>query len=194
MLFDSRARATAHGDVSLPLIRRFSDVQDLIDYLDQVFSTIASEHSVVGEPYPTIAWSANRVAVEQSDVEVGRPLLPVRYLERPMQLSPLRASSDGPDALISQLQRYATVQRDATASFQSEAQHTRRILSALASSVAGVHDRLSRGVYVPDADYSGIPRRLQFPPARTSDDFEDAGVETETETDLMDEGESVREG
>ena len=100
MLFDSRSRAVAHGDASLPLVRRYSDVQDLIEYIDQVFLTLPSQHSYVGEPYPLIAWAPNRVAAEQSDAEVGRPLLPIRYMERPMQLSSFRASSDSLDGLL----------------------------------------------------------------------------------------------
>ena len=39
-MYDSRARAIAHGDMTLPTVRSQSDVQALVDYLDGVFATM----------------------------------------------------------------------------------------------------------------------------------------------------------
>ena len=57
LMYDSRARAVAHGDMTLPTVRSQSDVQALVDYLDGVFATMTTQHSFLGSPYPTIAWS-----------------------------------------------------------------------------------------------------------------------------------------
>ena len=178
MLFDSRSRAVAHGDASLPLVRRYSDVQDLIEYLDQVFLTLPSQHSYVGEPYPLIAWAPNRVTAEQSDAEVGRPLLPIRYMERPMQLSSFRASSDSLDGLLTRFQGLLDECRTANRDARSEAVRFARGLGSVEAGVRDLHARLSEGVYVPDG-YSGIPRRLQFARPPDVEAMEEGEVEDE---------------
>ena len=78
LMYDSRARAIAHGDMTLPTVRSQSDVQALVDYLDGVFATMTTQHSFLGSPYPAIAWSPNQVIAEQADSDAGRPLPSVR--------------------------------------------------------------------------------------------------------------------
>ena len=78
LMYDSRARAVAHGDMTLPTVRSQSDVQALVDYLDGVFATMTTQHSFLGSPYPAIAWSPNQVIAEQADSDAGRPLPSVR--------------------------------------------------------------------------------------------------------------------
>ena len=39
LMYDSRARAIAHGNMTLPTVRSQSDIQALVDYLDGVFAT-----------------------------------------------------------------------------------------------------------------------------------------------------------
>ena len=51
LLFDSRARAVAHGDASLPSVHSQSEVLALIEYLDTVFASTLSQHSFIGSPY-----------------------------------------------------------------------------------------------------------------------------------------------
>ena len=99
-MYDSRARAIAHGDMMLPTVRSQSDVQALVDYLDGVFATMTTQHSFLGSPYPAIAWSPNQVIAEQADSDAGCPLPSVCYLDGPLQLSDLRSSAHGWDSLI----------------------------------------------------------------------------------------------
>lgn len=131
MLFDSRARAVAHGDAALPSVRSQSDVQALVEYLDEVFATLPSEHSMLGVPYPAIAWSVNQVTAEQADSEAGHPLPSVRYLDRPLQLSSLRSSAEGWDSLVRRIQAIVQTQRDASNSMRIEATETHTRLTAI---------------------------------------------------------------
>ncbi|EPS93010.1 hypothetical protein FOMPIDRAFT_94388 [Fomitopsis schrenkii] len=140
MLFDSRARAVAHGDAALPSVRSQSDVQALVEYLDEVFATLPSEHSALGVPFPAIAWSVDQVAAEQADSEAGRPLPSVRYLDRPLQLSTLRSSAEGWDSLVRRMQAIVQTQRDASNSARIEAMETHARLTAVELQL----DRLSR--------------------------------------------------
>ena len=111
-MYNSRARAVTHGDMTLPTVRSQSDVQALVDYLDGVFATMTTQHSFLGSPYPAIAWSPNQVIAEQADSDAGRPLPSVRYLDRPLQLSDLRSSAHGWDSLICRVQAVFLVQRE----------------------------------------------------------------------------------
>ncbi|EPS94503.1 hypothetical protein FOMPIDRAFT_1055003 [Fomitopsis schrenkii] len=140
MLFDSRARAVAHGDAALPSVRSQSDVQALVEYLDEVFATLPSEHSALGVPFPAIAWSVDQVAAEQADSEAGRPLPSVRYLDRPLQLSTLRSSAEGWDSLVRRMQAIVQTQRDASNAARIEAMETHARLTAVELQL----DRLSR--------------------------------------------------
>ena len=112
LMYDSRARAVAHGDMTLPTVRSQSDVQALVDYLDGVFATMTTQHSFLGSPYPAIAWSPNQVIAEQADSDAGRPLPSVRYLDRPLQLSDLRSSAHGWDSLVRRVQAVFLAQRE----------------------------------------------------------------------------------
>ena len=112
LMYDSRARAIAHGDMTLPTVRSQSDVQALVDYLDGVFATMTTQHSFLGSPYPAIAWSPNQVIAEQADSDAGRPLPSVRYLDRPLQLSDLRSSAHGWDNLVRRVQAVFLAQRE----------------------------------------------------------------------------------
>ena len=111
-MYDSCARAVAHGDMTLPTVRSQSDVQALVDYLDGVFATMTTQHSFLGSPYPAIAWSPNQVIAEQADSDAGRPLPSVRYLDRPLQLSDLRSSAHGWDSLVRRVQVVFLAQRE----------------------------------------------------------------------------------
>ena len=68
LMYDSRARAIAHGDMTLPTVRSQSDVQALVDYLDGVFATMTTQHSFLGSPYPAIAWSPNHIRKNLNDL------------------------------------------------------------------------------------------------------------------------------
>ena len=111
-MYNSCARAVAHGDMTLPTIRSQSDVQALVHYLDGVFATMTMQHSFLGSPYPAIAWSPNQVIAEQADSDAGRPLPSVRYLDRPLQLSDLRSSAHGWDNLVRRVQAVFLAQRE----------------------------------------------------------------------------------
>ena len=145
MLFDSRARAVAHGDASLPSVRSQSDVQALVEYLDEVFATLPSEHSPLGAPFPAIAWSVNQVAAEQSDSDAGRPLPSVRYLDRPLQLSTLRSSAEGWDSLVRRMQVLVQGQRDAVNSARVEGIEIRDRLAAMELQLSAIGRRLRSG-------------------------------------------------
>lgn len=111
-MYDSRARAVAHGDMTLPTVRSQSNVQALVDYLDGVFATMTTQHSFLGHPYPAIAWSPNQVIAEQADSDAGCPLPSVRYLDHPLQLSDLQSSAHGWDSLVRQVQAVFIAQRE----------------------------------------------------------------------------------
>ena len=110
-MYDSRARAITHGDMTLPTVRSQSDVQALVDYLDGVFATMTTQHSFLGSPYPAIAWSPNQVIAEQADSDAGPPLPSVCYLDRPLQLLDLRSSARSWDSLVRRVQAVFLVQR-----------------------------------------------------------------------------------
>ena len=112
LMYNSRARAIAHGDMTLPTIRSQSDVQALVDYLDRVFAMMMMQHSFLGSPYPTIAWLPNQVIAEQANSDAGRPLPSVRYLQCPLQLSDLQSSMHGWDNLVRRVQAVFLVQHE----------------------------------------------------------------------------------
>ncbi|EPS93769.1 hypothetical protein FOMPIDRAFT_1055674 [Fomitopsis schrenkii] len=145
MLFDSRARAVAHGDASLPSVCSQSDIQALVEYLDKVFATLPSEHSPLGAPFPAIAWSVNQVAAEQSDSDAGRPLPSVCYLDRLLQLSTLRSSAEGWDSLVRRMQVLVQGQRDATNSARVEGIEIRDRLAAMELQLSAIGRRLRSG-------------------------------------------------
>ncbi|EPS96941.1 hypothetical protein FOMPIDRAFT_1052797 [Fomitopsis schrenkii] len=164
MLFDSRARAVAHGDAALPSVRSQSDVQALVEYLDEVFATLPSEHSALGVPFPAIAWSVNQVAAEQADSEAGRPLPSVRYLDRPLQLSTLRSSAEGWDSLVRHMQAIVQTQRDASNSARIEAMETHARLTAVELQLNGLSRRLgSTSLQGSEGAADGSPG-LAYPP------------------------------
>ena len=95
LMYDSHARAIAHGDMTLPTVCSQSDVQALVDYLNRVFATMTTQHSFLGSPYPAIAWLPNQVIAEQADSDSGHPLPSIRYLDHLLQLSDLWSSMHG---------------------------------------------------------------------------------------------------
>ena len=111
-MYDSRTRAIAHGDMTLPTVCSQSDVQALVDYLDGMFATMTTQHSFLGSPYPAIAWSPNQVIAEQANSNAGCPLPSVRYLDRPLQLSDLWSSTHGWDSLVRRVQAVFLAQRE----------------------------------------------------------------------------------
>ena len=112
LMYDSCARAIAHGDMMLPTVCSQSNVQALVNYLDGVFATMTTQHSFLGSPYPAIAWSPNQVIVEQADSDAGRPLPSIRYLDHLLQLSDLRSSAHGWDNLVCRVQVVFLAQRE----------------------------------------------------------------------------------
>ncbi|EPS92822.1 hypothetical protein FOMPIDRAFT_94129 [Fomitopsis schrenkii] len=142
MLFDSCAWAVAHGDAALPSVRSQSDVQALVEYLDEVFAMLPSEHSALGVPFPAIAWLVNQVTAEQADSEAGRPLPSVRYLNRPLQLSTLRSSAKGWDSLVRQMQAIVQTQCNTSNSARIEAMETHTRLTAVELQLDGLSRRL----------------------------------------------------
>ncbi|EPS92824.1 hypothetical protein FOMPIDRAFT_1056529 [Fomitopsis schrenkii] len=138
MLFDSRARAVAHGDVALSSIRSQSDVQALVEYLDKVFTMLPSEHSALGVLFPAIAWSVNQVAAEQADSKASHPLPSVCYLDHPLQLSTLRSSAEGWDSLVRHMQAIVQTQCDTSNSAHIEAMETHTRLTAVELQLDGI--------------------------------------------------------
>ena len=144
LLFDSRARAVAHGDASLPSVHSQSEVLALIEYLDTVFASTPSQHSFIGSPYPAIAWSVNQVLAEQADSDAGRPLPPVRYLDRPLHLSNLRDSAIGWDTVVCRIHGIANAQREQAADSHQDAVALRGRLDVVESHLNDMHEALHR--------------------------------------------------
>ena len=144
LLFDLHARAVAHGDASLPSVHSQSEVLALIEYLDTVFASTLSQHSFIGSPYPAIAWSVNQVLAEQADSDAGRPLPPVRYLDRPLHLSNLRDSAIGWDTVVRRIHGIANAQREQATDSHQDAVALRGRLDVVESHLNDMHEALHR--------------------------------------------------
>ena len=96
------------------------------------------------EQTAAIAWSVNQVLAEQADSDAGRPLPPVRYLDRPLHLSNLRDSAIGWDTVVRRIHGIANAQREQATDSHQDAVALRGRLDVVESHLNDMHEALHR--------------------------------------------------
>ena len=109
-----------------------------------VFASTPSQHSFIGSPYPTIVWSTNQVLAEQANLEAGRPLPLVCYLDCHLHLSNLCDSATGWDMVVCCIHTITNAQREQATDSHQDTIVLRGRLDMVESHLNDMHEALHR--------------------------------------------------